>query len=152
MYFGFRIAQYINYMHVRNLLRNNMLQNELTVLMVNKKDLDSVHWKSYQKEFEYHGQYYDVARTAVKKGISYFYCFPDNKENRLIANYNQKKSGNLPISKMLSKIFLTNFILPHEGAGVLPVVHFYAYNSYRVHFISSFADIHSPPPKQFRLT
>lgn len=117
-------------------------------MVINKGDRNSIHWKNNHREFEYQGQMYDVARANEVKGNSLIYCYPDVKEKRLIAMFNQRKPWNNQLSKILSKILLANCIIPYERPGIIPVVQDFDYNNYYNFTISFLSDIHSPPPKQ----
>jgi hypothetical protein len=147
IYYGYRAAQYYHFTLVRHLLINHSLQGKVKLLVISNQEAGSLQWKKKNKEFVYKGQMYDVARINTQKGKSFIYCYQDTKENRLISLFNQKKPGSEALKIILSKILLTNYILPASGSGIVPVVsevHFTALHSI---VINCMADIHSPPPK-----
>jgi hypothetical protein len=152
MYYGFRLAQYHNFLQISHLLKQNRLQKELKLLVISREQLPLIHWNGNKKEFELQGKHYDVAKTRLFKGDLYAYCFPDEKENQLVVFYNQKKSGNQPLNNIVSKILLITCIVPQLKDGIFPVVTDYDFNYYYYFSVSSFSDIHSPPPKQNQLT
>jgi hypothetical protein len=147
MYYTFRIVQYSNYLQVRKQIRDNLLSNELTLLIINSKELASVHWKQDGKEFEYRGELYDVSNLVNKKEASYIYCFKDAREKQLLSVYEQKKNNNRQSEKYLTKIQYTACILPQNLKETLPVVEHTTYLFQNEILVSPFADIHSPPPK-----
>jgi hypothetical protein len=93
LYYGFRVTQYVNYIHVRERIKNNILKSEIKLLVIKKEDFPSVHWKRNRKEFEFHGQLYDIARTSIRNRTYYIYCYPDINESRITAAYKHQKAG-----------------------------------------------------------
>lgn len=68
---------------VKHAMISEMNIEELILLKFSESEKNSLLKWEHSKEFEYKGQMYDVVKTEVKNKITYYYCWPDDKETRL---------------------------------------------------------------------
>jgi len=106
-------------------------------------------WEERDKEFSVDGVLYDVARIKKSEGKTFLYCINDKKEKQLLdslskavnANHGNKQEKNRIKSLLVDIVCLND----QEELGSLSVPS--AYSSFNVTLVSSFEEIHSPPPK-----
>jgi hypothetical protein len=82
----FAILQFQKY-QIRKEVKGNLLaemnMEELVLLKFSENEIQTQLFWENPKEFEYKDQMYDVVKTDVKNGITYYYCWPDDKETKL---------------------------------------------------------------------
>jgi len=106
-------------------------------------------WEEKHKEFSLDGILYDVARVEKKEGKTILYCINDKKEKQLLdnlvkavnKNHNNKQGRNNIKSLLLDLVCMS----VEEEIRSLSVPS--TYSSFNVSLVSSFGEIHSPPPK-----
>jgi len=110
---------------------------------------DKIVWEEKNKEFSLDGVLYDVARIEKKEGKTFLYCINDKKEKQLLDNLvkavnknHGNKQGRNNIKSLLLDLICMNV---EEEIISFPVPS--AYSSFNVSLVSSFEEIHSPPPK-----
>ncbi len=110
---------------------------------------DKIVWEEENKEFSIEGVLYDVARIKKIDGKTFLYCINDKKEKQLLdslakavnANHSNKQEKNRIKSFLVDLVCLNDL----EEPGSFSVLS--AYSSFNVSIVSSFEEIHSPPPK-----
>ncbi len=67
---------------IRERILAGMDRKDLVLLSFPEGPQSEIHWK-HQKEFEYHGEYYDVVKRETRNGRVHYWCWPDNKETEI---------------------------------------------------------------------
>ncbi|MEZ4993608.1 MAG: hypothetical protein R2824_24510 [Saprospiraceae bacterium] len=74
---------------VKERMITGMDEQELMLLKFTEAEARSeLDWE-HAREFEYHGQMYDVVRSEVKGDTIYYLCWPDNAETKLNRQLNE---------------------------------------------------------------
>lgn len=110
---------------------------------------DKIVWEEKNKEFSLEGILYDVARIEKKAGKTFLYCINDKKEKQLLDNLVKavnKNHDNKQGRNNIKSILLDLVCMSEEEEPVSFSVPL-AYSSFNVTLVSSFEEIHSPPPK-----
>ena len=110
---------------------------------------DKIEWEEKNKEFSLEGILYDVARIEKKEGKTFLYCINDKKEKQLLDNLVKavnKNHDNKQGRNNIKSILLDLVCMSEEEEPVSFSVPL-AYSSFNVTLVSSFEEIHSPPPK-----
>lgn len=142
----FKIQQQINYQCIKNELRNTKQLTALTLSLADYKKS-----KVDKDEIKVDGKMYDVQQIVVTNSSVTVYCLADEKEDHLIASYQnleQSKSGksssNTTLLKLLSLVYLHTNQLETAPAFINLKTQFLSYN---IAFRPALLSIESPPPK-----
>lgn len=85
------MAGWVYLSHQKHVLRKNIKEqllqgvdeNELELLVFTEKEIsEKLNWK-HEKEFEYNGQMYDIAKSETRGELTYYWCWPDKEETQL---------------------------------------------------------------------
>ena len=110
---------------------------------------DKIEWEENNKEFSLEGVLYDVARIEKKEGKTFLYCINDKKEKQLLDNLVKavnKNHGNKQGRNNIKSLLLDQVCMSVEEE-IRSFSAPSAYSSFNVSLVSSFEEIHSPPPK-----
>jgi len=98
-YFAWEINRCLARREIRSMLENGSLDRELTTLRIYDPPSDPAFRRIEEREIEYHGNLFDVAREVNTGKTLTIYCIHDKKEQKLIAGmksmHNRKKTVNL---------------------------------------------------------
>lgn len=148
-HFHFQIEQIRIKEEIKEKIINDLPETELTVLKISSVDARKIRWMEDGKEFRYEGTMFDVVKSKQVSGITYYYCFCDIKESRLMSTLEKlvKEQTDQSQPKTIQKKLRINyFVCDHLDATRRngSTVHYRDYTSgYRV----IFTDVLSPPPK-----
>ncbi len=84
----FKAEQYLIKQIVKQRLKSQISDEELTCLVFNPSSIDfsQIEWLE-KHEFRYRGKMYDIVRQYVdNKGFIYYYCINDRQEEELISH------------------------------------------------------------------
>ncbi|MCU0447012.1 MAG: hypothetical protein MUE85_19115 [Microscillaceae bacterium] len=85
-YLVFRVWQ----MHLKWQAKRQILQSlppeNLTLLVLDTTAQKQLEWED-DREFRYQGAWYDVVRVEVQQSITYYYCYLDKQETKLIEKF-----------------------------------------------------------------
>ena len=147
-YFIYTIHQHILKEEMERELLAHIPDSSLEVIIA-EHVADKIVWEEKNKEFSLDGILYDVARIEKKEGKTFLYCINDKKEKQLLdnlvkavnKNHDNKQGRNNIKSLVLDLVCMSDdeqirsFFVPS------------AYSFFNVSLVSSFEEIHSPPPK-----
>jgi hypothetical protein len=147
-YFIYTIHQHIIKEEMERELLAHIPEASLEVIIA-EQVADKIEWEEKNKEFSLDGILYDVARIEKKDGKTFLYCINDKKEKQLLdnlvkavnKNHDNKQGRNNIKSLLLDLVCMSDTEEP--GTFSAPSV----YLCFKVTLVSSFEEIHSPPPK-----
>lgn len=139
-------------------IEKKQVKEQIILLSFNKTDIKNGNidfiWK-HSKEFKYNGSMYDIVERIDSEDSVYFYCFLDEKENKLEANFNrhfekdkEEKSRNSSGGTMLAQL-ITDLYLSTQSLNSLNCYRQNYSPSSEVAYTYNEPDIPSPPPKKF---
>ena len=97
--------------YIRKLLYQSIDENTLTVIDYTSNN-KKIFWEEEGKEFFFNRKMYDLVKTKLINGKTYFYCINDEKEKELIDNYNLVTKNNSGTDKKAKNTF-ENVISPY---------------------------------------
>ena len=148
-YLSFQIEQIRIKEEIKEKIISNLPENELILIKIPSFDSKKITWVEDGKEFRYESNMFDVVK--IKKGIdtTYYYCFCDVKESKLLAHLDKlikEQTDNSQSRSNLKKQEINYFfheILFTQCLTKTPVVYFIYPSSYE----SIVTDVLSPPPR-----
>ena len=149
-YLNFKIEQYQVKREIKHKIINNLPEKELTLIKISSGNSGKIKWMEEDKEFRYNGKMYDVVKIKKVNDTTYYYCFNDEKESKLLShldNLVKEQTGNSK-SRTIQKKQVTDYffqqILFAQFVSKEPIKYF----SYSSVYKSVIKDVLSPPPKQ----
>lgn len=153
-----QLGTYIVYVVQQELTKESIAQQMAQKLpqsaLVKIKNSPAIEWEEEGREFYKEGSFYDIVKTEIIKGETWFYCINDTMQTQLYNNYTASlKSHNdaLPLgkqSKQLVKFSLSYFII-QSGVSVLTLAHlnstYYNTMSQEIKLIAT--EVQAPPPR-----
>jgi len=148
-YLNFEIVKLRIKEEVKERIIKTLPDNELSMIKISSGDKEKIKWLEEGKEFRYNGNMYDVVR--IKKGIdaTYYYCFNDKKEYKLLAHLDKlvkEQTDNSQSRTNQKKQEITYFFqktLSIPRLVEIPVLYFALPSRYQ----SIVTDVLSPPPR-----
>jgi hypothetical protein len=145
-----------NYIH--SAIEKKEIHEKIILLSFKKSDIEqgkvNLKWKD-KKEFRYNEGMYDIVEKIESEDSIYFFCFFDNKENLLEANFNKhfekekedkkrNSSGrNLLTQQTTDQYFITEDFFSYQQSELTYSLYLEKGNSLNE------PDVPSPPPKLF---
>jgi hypothetical protein len=148
-YLNFEIEQFRIKEEVKEKIINNLPENELTLIKISSRDNEKIIWMEEGREFKYQGNMFDVVRIKKGTDTTYYYCFSDVNESKLLANLDKlvKEQTDNSQSRTNQKKQEINYffheILFTQCLTETPVLFFNCTSRYR----SIDTDVLSPPPR-----
>lgn len=84
-YFVFKVNQSVIQAEIRGMIRSGLHNTNYTLVKVDHPESNPQFKMMDHNEFTYCGQLYDIVSESVKGNITWFYCYNDKQEERLIA-------------------------------------------------------------------
>ena len=147
-YFIYTIHQHIIQEEMERELLAHIPESSLEVIIA-EHVANKIVWEEKNKEFSLDGVLYDVARIEKKDGKTFLYCINDKKEKQLLDNLvravnknHDNKQGRNNIQSLLVDLVCMSHEEEPRSFSISS-----AYSSFNVSLVSSFEEIHSPPPK-----
>jgi len=152
------LGTYIVYVVQQELTKESIAQQMAQKLpesaLVKIKNSKAIQWEDEGREFYKEGSFYDIVKTEVIKGETWFYCINDTMQTQLYNSYTaslQSHSDALPLgkqSKQLVKFSLSYFIV-QNSSSVFAVPHLnsthYSLRSQKINAIAE--EVQAPPPR-----
>lgn len=85
-YLNFEIEQFRIKEEVKEKIINNVPENELTLIKISSGDNEKITWMEDGREFKYEDKMFDVVKIKNENDTTYYYCFNDVRESKLLAN------------------------------------------------------------------
>lgn len=98
-FIAFKSFQYQIKKEIKAEIKKNVNPNELTTIVIDKKQINKIDWLEEGKEMYYNGKLYDVVRHT-KNGTSItYYCINDKQEELLFANLEEHIATHIAANK-----------------------------------------------------
>ena len=153
-----QLGTYIVYVVQQKLTKESIAQQMAQKLpqsaLVKIKNSKAIQWEEEGREFYKDGSFYDIVKTEIIKGETWFYCINDTMQTQLYNNYTaslQAHTDALPLgkqSKQLVKFSLSYFII-QSSASVFALAHLNTthYNTMSQEINSIALDVLALPPR-----
>lgn len=153
-----QLGTYIVYVVQQELTKESIAQQMAQKLpqsaLVKIKNSKAIQWEEEGREFYKDGSFYDIVKTEIIKGETWFYCINDTMQTQLYNNYTaslQAHTDALPLgkqSKQLVKFSLSYFII-QSSASVFALAHLNTthYNTMSQEINSIALDVLALPPR-----
>ena len=153
-----QLGTYIVYVVQQELTKESIAQQMAQKLpesaLVKIKNSKAIQWEEEGREFYIEGSFYDIVKTEVIKGETWFYCINDTMQTQLYNSYTASlpsHSDALPIgkqSKQLVKFSLSYFIV-QSSSSVFALSHLntthYSLRSQKINAVEE--EVQAPPPR-----
>ncbi len=147
LYIKFRVEQYNIKSEVKEKVKSNIPESELTQIEISQNNFDQIEWIENGKEFRYYGKMYDVVKVKTQGQNKVYYCINDIKEKQLIARFNKNNKDQKNTKKIINQT-LNDKYFPKKCQSlnsINPTVIVYA--GYFLNYKSEIIRIPSPPPR-----
>lgn len=153
-----QLGTYVVYVVQQELTKESIAQQMAQKLpesaLVKIKNSKAIQWEEEGREFYKDGSFYDIVKTEIIKGETWFYCINDTMQTQLYKSYTaslQSHTDALPIgkqSKQLVKFSLSYFII-QSSASVFALAHLNTtlYNTMSQEIKSIATEVQAPPPR-----
>jgi len=153
-----QLGTYVVYVVQQELTKESIAQQMAQKLpesaLVKIKNSKAIQWEEEGREFYKDGSFYDIVKTEIIKGETWFYCINDTMQTQLYNNYTaslQSHTDALPLgkqSKQLVKFSLSYFII-QSSASVFALAHLNTthYNTMSQEINSIALDVLALPPR-----
>jgi len=147
-YFIYTAHQFILKEEMEKELLAHIPESSLEVIIA-EEVADKIEWEEKNKEFSLEGILYDVARIEKKAGKTFLYCINDKKEKQLLDNLVKAVNKNHDNKQGRNNIksILLDLVCVSEEEEPVSFSDPSTYSFFSVTLVSSFEEIHSPPPK-----
>jgi len=98
-YIAFKAVHYSVKKEIKSQIKSSLDITELTIITLNKKDLDKIEWKDDGEEMVYNDEMYDIVRSTETITSITYYCINDKKEKLLFANLEEHISIHIAADK-----------------------------------------------------
>jgi len=122
--------------------------------LVKIKNNHEIKWEEEGREFYLGGTFYDIVKTELVKGETWFYCINDTMQSNLYSNYTAALKTNnesFPLSKgnkKALKFSLSYFILYNNNESVaVPTLYKNHFNLITKDLKSMLLEVNAPPPR-----
>ncbi|MBY0534968.1 MAG: hypothetical protein K2P88_03880 [Chitinophagaceae bacterium] len=123
-----------------------VLQSVPNSQLVSFSASDKIIWEEEAKECYYQGDLYDVVRSELKNGQTYYYCVKDGDESELVKNYTSHFPNQ---QKRTAQISTLTYFFEYKEFSIAPVS-FKIIRAKSLFLVSIPEDIHKeiliPPP------
>ncbi|MBU0487962.1 MAG: hypothetical protein KKA07_02380 [Bacteroidetes bacterium] len=148
-YILFKVEEYNIRQEIKHCLISNLSGEELELLIIFHADEGKIHWVEEGKEFRYDGNMYDVVKTREFEHATYYYCYNDRKETKLMACLDKliREQANHSKSRVKVKKIPINYFLQRQVFRILPREQDVQYFGVSTEKYAIFQDVISPPPR-----
>lgn len=136
------------------MLNQKIASGTLVVFSFSRQELESLKWLK-ENEFSYEDEMYDVVmKENSSDGQTFYYCFKDKKEKRLLAGLQQHISRHIENDarvqkdkQIVSKNLLKDYFFPDNAIQFENTAIKFKFLLSDSHYNPFFPEIQSPPPK-----
>jgi hypothetical protein len=149
-YLSFEIEHNQIHKEVQSRIIKSLPESQLAVIKIPFSDKKKIRWKEYGKEFNYEGNMYDVVRSEIRTDTTYYWCFSDEKETKLLVHFDQliKDQTDHSRSKQIQKKQEVNYFLKEVSSGSFLTEKPMLFCNFSSFYKSIVIDVLSPPPRQ----
>ncbi|MDO9185774.1 MAG: hypothetical protein Q7W13_07165 [Bacteroidia bacterium] len=153
---AFKSFQYQIKKEIKAEIKRNVNPNELTAIVIDKKQINKIDWQQEGKEMYYKGKLYDVVRLTKNDTSITYYCINDKQEELLFANLEEHIAthiaANKPIKNQGSKKLADKFAKLYFLNEELTKFNIVSFNltqlsSTNLNYRSTLIETDSPPPE-----
>jgi hypothetical protein len=83
-YLNFKIEQFWIKEEIEQRIIKHLPEKDLTLIKISSANSEKIHWTEESSEFRYDGEMYDVVKTRSANDTTYYYCYNDEKESKLM--------------------------------------------------------------------
>jgi len=148
-YLNFKIEQYWIKKEIKHKILNNLSETELTLIKISSGNCREIKWMEEGREFRYNGNMYDVVKTKTINDTTYYYCFNDENESKLLShldNLVKEQTGNSK-SRTIQKKQVINYFFQQVLFAQFINMKSIFYIDFLSDYKSVIKDILFPPPK-----
>lgn len=155
-FIAFKSFQYQIKKEIKAEIKRNVNPNELTAIVIDKKQINKIDWQQEGKEMYYKGKLYDVVRLTKNDTSITYYCINDKQEELLFANLEEHIAthiaANKPIKNQGSKKLADKFAKLYFLNEELTKFNIVSFNltqlsSTNLNYRSTLIETDSPPPE-----
>jgi len=84
-YLNFKIEQFWIKEEIEQRIIKHLPEKDLTLIKISSANSEKIHWTEESSEFRFDGEMYDVVKTKSANDTTYYYCFNDEKESKLMS-------------------------------------------------------------------
>jgi hypothetical protein len=148
-YLNFVMEQCMIKKEIKEKILKKLPENELTVIKISFENREKIIWEEEGKEFRFGGCMYDVVKIRQVYDTTFYYCFCDVKESRLLTKLDKLVRDQSDHSS--SRTYQKKHPITLYFQNVLHVKCFFEapvrYFSYTASYNFSFIDVLTPPPR-----
>lgn len=154
-FFGYFLISKIEQLVITGQIREQILPwlpvNQLVLIKAVTGVRNDISWIEAGKEFVFQGTMYDVVKTKVEHDTTFYYCFNDKKESKLLANLDKmvRDQTDRSRSKSNSKKLVITFFYQSSNPYIFALTPFAGIVTPTPSFISIPEEVLSPPPEPF---
>jgi hypothetical protein len=149
-YLNFKIEQFWIKEEIEQRIINHLPEKDLTLIKISSANSEKIHWTEEGKEFKFDDEMYDVVKTRSANDTTYYYCFNDEKENKLMYFVDklvkEQTTGNSKSRSIQKKQVITYFfqqILHTQFINEKSI----CYLDFSSNYKPIIKEVLSPPPK-----
>jgi hypothetical protein len=149
LYLNFEVARFSIKEEIKEKIIHNLPESELSLIKIPSGTHEKIIWMEEGREFKYQGNMFDVVRICKKADTTYYSCFSDVKESKLLANLDKlvkEQTDNSRSKTNQKKQEITYFFqkpLSTQSLTEITVSYFHFSSRYK----SINTDVLSPPPR-----
>ncbi len=132
---------------IKNEIKNNLHEKDLSVIVISSDNEKKVHWLRKDKEFIFEGFLYDIVKTELKDGKKYYYCINDIREKQLIARFTKQRRRKDKILLKVKRVMRSKYFSERFCYNLKFIQSKILYTDINNTYRSMIFDISSPPPK-----
>lgn len=155
-FIAFKSFQYQIKKEIKAEIKKSINSDELTAIVIDKKQINKLDWLEEGKEMHYNGKLYDVIKHTEDAASITFYCINDKQEELLFANLEEHIAthiaANKPIKNQASKKLSNTVIKLYFSNGQSfefnsVLINQQAFFSINLSYKSVLTETDSPPPE-----
>lgn len=154
-FIAFKSVQYQVKKDIKAEIKKNLNADELTSIVIYRKQLNKIDWLEKGKEMYHEGKLYDIVRQIENAETITFYCINDKQEEVLFANLEEhinthiannpiKNQEQKKITDNVIKLYFSNEQSIKCNTGLFAETEFLAAN---LIYKSALIETDSPPPE-----
>lgn len=155
-FIAFKSFQYQIKKEIKAEIKRIVNPDELTAIVINKKQINKIDWLEKGKEMYYNGKLYDVIKHTEDAASITYYCINDKQEELLFANLEEHIAthiaANKPIKNQASKKLadkVAKLYFLNEQLTKFNIISFNLtqFSSTNLIYRSTLIETDSPPPE-----
>lgn len=153
-FIAFKAAEYQVKNEINSQIKSGLINEELTSITIDKKDIGNIDWEESGKEMVYRNERYDIVKTTETATSITYVCINDKKEETLFANLDEhvnthianaplKNSHQKKLADHVTKLYFSSEQLIAFNTNQL----FSAFFLTSINYTPVLIETNSPPPE-----